>query len=407
MNQNLIEMGKAAQKASRRLCLAATEQKNQFLLKLSDLLLQETPAILAENRKEVAAATGVLTEAMVDRLMLDEKGLPGLPAMCATLPAWQTRWGEIFEESLHPNSLKIHKARVPMGVVAVIYESRPNVTVDTACLMIKSGNAAILRGGKETLATNMAFMKLIRMALEEGAGLPADSISFIDSSDRNLVMDLLHMDQYIDLVIPRGGAGLHDFCRKNSRIPVITGGIGVCHMFVDASADLIKALPVIRNAKVQRPTVCNALETLLVHQEIAEALLPEVCRQLAKENVQFRTDRASFEILTRLGDSSVHFEMAGDGDFDKEWLSLVLGIKVVQDVAEAIDHIRDHGTGHSDSILTETELNAQQFASQVNSSCVYVNASTRFTDGSELGLGAEIAISTQPLHARGRWRCAS
>jgi len=282
----------------------------------------------------------------------------------------------------------------------VIYESRPNVTVDSAGLMIKSGNAAILRGGKETIRTNQVLISFIQNALSSN-GLPADAIQFIDSPDRSFMLELLQSDPYVDMVIPRGGSGLHEFCRKNSRIPVITGGIGICHLFVDESADLQKSSEVIRNAKVQRPTVCNALETVLIHRSIAEEFIPKLCAKLAEDGVSFKVDGNAYNILLLNGDKSIHFEKAGENDFDTEWLSLVLSVKVVDDVKQAIDHISLHGTGHSDGILSENQENIRRFTTEVNSACVYVNASTRFTDGAELGLGAEIAISTQPLHARG------
>jgi len=282
----------------------------------------------------------------------------------------------------------------------VIYESRPNVTVDSAGLMIKSGNAAILRGGKETIRTNQALISSIQNALSSN-GLPADAIQFIDSPDRSFLLELLQSDSYVDMVIPRGGSGLHEFCRNNSRIPVITGGIGICHLFVDESADLQKSSEVIRNAKVQRPTVCNALETVLIHRSIAEEFIPKLCAKLAADGVSFKVDGNAYNILLLNGDKSIHFEKAGENDFDTEWLSLILSVKVVDDVKQAIDHISLHGTGHSDGILSENQENIRRFTTEVNSACVYVNASTRFTDGAELGLGAEIAISTQPLHARG------
>lgn len=285
-------------------------------------------------------------------------------------------------------------------MIAVIYESRPNVTIDSACLMIKSGNASILRGGKETIRTNSVLIACVRDALDQ-SGIPADAVQFIDTPDRNIMMELLQMDESIDMLIPRGGAGLHDFCRKNSRIPVITGGIGICHLFVDKTADQEKSIRVIQNAKVQRPTVCNAIETILVDQSIASDFIPKVCSVLSLSGVRFKVDQTAYEILNETKNPNLMYDLAEKNDFDTEWLSLILGIKVVCNVDEAIQHIQLHSTKHSDGILTENAENAQKFIEKVNSACVYVNASTRFTDGAELGLGAEIAISTQPLHARG------
>ena len=397
--KTIFEMGKAAREASRFLMNSSTEQKNNFLLKLADTLDAERGAILAANQLDYDAADK-LTPAMRDRLLLNDSRIDGIIRDVRHVAELDDPVGEHFDEMPHKDGLKIHKERTPLGVVAVIYESRPNVTIDSASLLVKSGNAAILRGGKETVRTNEALMNAVTKALK-AAGFPEDSVQCILSPDRALVGELLAMDQYVDMLIPRGGAGLHEFCRKNSRIPVITGGIGVCHIFLDETADMFRAFDVIRNAKVQRPTVCNALETLLVHQNIAYAAIPDLCEYLAQDGVVFCADPRAFEILHAAKVPSTCYEPVEDADYDKEWLSLRLNVKVVDDLKEAIAHIQEHGTGHSDSILTEDEDNANTFVSQVNSAAVYVNCSTRFTDGSELGLGAEIAVSTQPLHARG------
>jgi glutamate-5-semialdehyde dehydrogenase len=298
------------------------------------------------------------------------------------------------------NGLRVHKRRVPLGVLGVIYEARPNVTADVTGLAIKTGNAAILRGGSETIHSNQALILLTQQALVE-AGLPTEAIQFIDDPDRALVLELLQMHDCVDLIIPRGGAGLHRFCRDNSRVPVITGGIGICHLFVDESADLQACLPLVRNAKVQRPTVCNALDTLLLHQNVADRFLPAIVSLLEADGVTFRADAQSLKILELGGRRPASVTQAGAEDFDTEWLSLVLGLKVVPGIEEAIAHIQEHSTSHSDGILTESKENAQRFLNTVDSSAVYVNASTRFTDGGQLGLGAEVAISTQRLHARG------
>jgi glutamate-5-semialdehyde dehydrogenase len=265
---------------------------------------------------------------------------------------------------------------------------------------LKSGNCAILRGGSETIRSNRALVGAIRRGLENLAGkIPVDAIQLINDTDRELVYDLLQMEQYIDMVIPRGGAGLHEFCRKNSRIPVITGGIGICHLFVDETADLLRSLDVIRNAKIQRPTVCNALDTVLIHQAVAPIFLPMLVSRLVADGVTFRADPRAFQILK--GQVGEVVQPAGMQDFDTEWLALILGIKVVDGMDEAIEFIAVHSTAHSDGILTADPENAVRFMAEVDSATVYVNASTRFTDGSQLGLGAEVAISTQRLHARG------
>lgn len=393
------EMGKAARVASRFLMNVSTSRKNDFLLRLADALNADRSDILSANKQDYDDAVS-LTPAMRDRLLLNDARIDSMIKDVRHVSELPDPVGECFDEMPHKDGLSIHKERTPLGVVAVIYESRPNVTIDSASLLIKSGNAAILRGGKETIRTNAALMKSVKRALE-AADFPADCVQCILSPDRELVRELLEMDQYVDMLIPRGGAGLHEFCRKNSRIPVITGGIGVCHIFLDETADMFRSFDVIRNAKVQRPTVCNALETLLVHQNIADAAIPDLCEYLAADGVVMCADPRAFEILKRTHIRSDFYEKVRDEDYDKEWLSLRLNVKVVDDLSDAIAHIQKHGTGHSDSILTEDEDNAKSFISQVNSAAVYVNCSTRFTDGSELGLGAEIAISTQPLHARG------
>ncbi len=397
--KTILEMGKAAREASRVLMNTSTERKNEFLLKLAEMLDQDRAAILAANQADYDAAAD-LNPAMRDRLLLNDARIDGIIRDVRHVAELQDPVGEVFDEMSHPDGLKIHKERTPLGVVAVIYESRPNVTIDSASLLVKSGNAAILRGGKETVKTNEALLAAVKEALK-AADLPEDSVQAILSPDRALVGELLAMDQYVDMLIPRGGAGLHEFCRKNSRIPVITGGIGVCHIILDESADMLDAFQVLRNAKVQRPTVCNALETLLVHQNIADAAIPDLCEYLAADGVVMCADPRALEILKASHVREEFYEPVRDEDYDKEWLSLRLNVKVVDDLEEAIAHIQQHGTGHSDSILTEDEDNARAFVSRVNSAAVYVNCSTRFTDGSELGLGAEIAISTQPLHARG------
>ena len=393
-------IGERARLASAALAGASTEAKNDCLSRLAALLEENCAEIVAVNAADVADGKLALTEAMVDRLTLNEDRIRAIAADVRAVVSLPDPVGEVFETGVHPNGLRIEKRRVPIGVAAVLYESRPNVTVDAASLMIKAGNAVILRGGKETIRTNRILIDLIHRALRE-TGLTEDSVQFIDSPDRALMLELLHQDAFVDIVIPRGGSGLHRFCRENSRIPVITGGIGVCHLFVDASADLPKSARVVCNAKVQRPTVCNALETLLVHRAIAGEFLPQVCRDLAARGVEFRVDEKAWQILSGAGIDPARVLPAGPDDYDTEWLSLVLSVRVVDDLDSAISHIREHSTGHSDGILTGDPESARVFTNRVNSACVYVNASTRFTDGSQLGLGAEIAISTQPLHARG------
>ena len=391
------EMGQRARLAARQLARATTDQKNAALMALADQLMARRAEILAANASDVSAAQAEgLSPAMLDRLTLNESRVAGIAADQRNVATLPDPVGEVFEAAKMPNGLAIHKQRVPLGVIGVIYEARPNVTVDVAGLALKTGNAVILRGGSETLNSNRALVAAIQQALSD-TGLPGDAVQFIDDADRARVTELLALDEYVDMIIPRGGAGLHQYCREHSRIPVITGGIGICHLFVDESADLEAALNVICNAKIQRPTVCNALDTALVHRAVAAEFLPRLVNHLGAAGVTFRADVSAQPFLS--ADSRV--SPAGPNDFDTEWLSLVLGIKVVESLDEAMAHIEAHSTGHSDGILTRTDAHATRFVAEVDSAAVYVNASTRFTDGAQFGLGAEVAISTQRLHARG------
>jgi len=396
---NLTEMGKNARQAARELARASSEVKDSVLLRLADCLIDESGSILAGNGVDLdAARRSGLTPALLDRLTLNEARLKGIAADLRSVAALPDPVGEAFDETVLPNGLQAHRRRVPLGVLGVIYEARPNVTIDVAGLAIKTGNAAILRGGSETINSNRLLVDLIQRVLVQG-GLPAGAIQFVDDPDRARVYELLQLQEYVDMIIPRGGARLHEFCRENSRIPVITGGIGICHLYVDESADQDASLKVIRNAKIQRPTVCNALDTVLVHRSIASKFLPRLVEALAQDGVSFRADPSAQPPLAEQAHPSVG--PAGPEDFDTEWLSLVLGLKVVAGLEEAIQHIEAHSTGHSDGILTQDAENARRFIAEVDSSAVYVNASTRFTDGAQLGLGAEVAVSTQRLHARG------
>ena len=396
---NILTICKNAKAASRSLALSNTEQKNHVLSALAQWLSKNKLKITRENEKDVIQArqTG-LSEALIDRLTLTNDRIESMASDLTAVINLTDPVGEVFEEQQLKNGLKLHKQRVPLGVIAVIYESRPNVTVDVASLALKSGNAVILRGGSETLYSNRILVEGIHHSIK-AAGLEEEAVQFIDDPDRELVNQLLKMHQYVDMLIPRGGAGLHTFCRENSTIPVITGGIGICHLFVDESADLEKSIEVIRNAKIQRPSVCNALDTVLVHKSISQSFIPSLINALIKDNVSFRVEEKEVKDLSlELNDN---IQVAGKNDFDTEWLSLVLGIKTVTGLDEALTHIAEHSTAHSDGILTNNPANAERFINEVDSSAVYVNASTRFTDGAQLGLGAEVAVSTQRLHARG------
>lgn len=391
---NLSNLGIKAKHARKLIAAATTEQKNQVLMLMSDKLIEHSEAILAANTIDIKLGKEKgLNEALLDRLSLQGR-LMSIADECRHVASLPDPIQEVFESKVLPNGLCVEKRRVPIGVLGVIYEARPNVTIDVAALAIKTGNCAILRGGSETINSNKALVNVIHAALG-AAELPTEVIQLIDDPDRGLVKELLHMHEYVDLIIPRGGAALHTFCRMNSTIPVITGGIGICHLYVDESALIDKAVDVIYNAKTQRPSVCNALDTLLVHNKIAAKFLPIAFEKLGKAGVKFKLDKNAASVFHG-------FELANDSiDWDTEWLSLVLGVKIVAGLDEAIDHIQKHSSGHSDGILTENQANARKFVDAIDSAAVYVNASTRFTDGGQLGLGAEVAISTQKLHARG------
>jgi len=394
----LEQMGKAAKAASYQMALLSSREKNRALECIADNLEAQAAAILDANEKDLAEAkANGLSEAMLDRLQLTPSRLTSIANDVRQVCNLADPVGQIIDGGILDSGLRLERRRVPLGVVGVIYEARPNVTVDVASLCLKTGNAAILRGGKETWRTNAATVKVIQQALTE-CGLPAAAVQAIESPDRALVNELLRMDRYVDMLIPRGGAGLHKLCREQSTIPVITGGIGVCHIFVDDSAEFEPALKIIVNAKTQRPSTCNTVETLLVHQGIAASFLPALSQQMAESGVTLHADEKSLALLQN-GPAEVLPVKAED--YDDEWLSLHLNVKVVADIDEAIDHIREHGTQHSDAILSRTLRNANRFVNEVDSSAVYVNASTRFTDGGQFGLGAEVAVSTQKLHARG------
>lgn len=394
----LEKMGIAAKAASYKLALLSSREKNRVLEKIADELETQTETILNANAQDVteARANG-LSEAMLDRLALTPARLKAIADDVRQVCNLADPVGQVIDGGLLDSGLRLERRRVPLGVIGVIYEARPNVTVDVASLCLKTGNAAILRGGKETYRTNAATVRVIQQALIS-CGLPEAAVQAIESPDRALVNEMLRMDKYIDMLIPRGGAGLHKLCREQSTIPVITGGIGVCHIVVDDSAEIAPALKIIVNAKTQRPSTCNTVETLLVHQDIAARFLPALSQQMAESGVTLHADERSFATLSA-GPANVVAVKAEE--FDDEFLSLDLNVKIVADLDDAIAHIRAHGTQHSDAILTRTMHNANRFVNEVDSSAVYVNASTRFTDGGQFGLGAEVAVSTQKLHARG------
>ncbi|WP_205068174.1 glutamate-5-semialdehyde dehydrogenase [Photobacterium phosphoreum] len=395
---NLEIMGQAAQQAAFELATTATAVKNTALAIIADELKANQATILAANKQDIdAAIASGMSDALIDRLLLNDDRISAIANDVRNVINLNDPVGAELDSRVLENGMRLSRRRVPLGVVGVIYEARPNVTIDIAALCLKTGNASILRGGRETFHSNMALVKVIQAALAK-AGLPAASVQYIEQPDREYVSQLLKLDQYVDMIIPRGGAGLHKMCKENSTIPVIIGGFGISHMYVDDSADLSRSLDVVENAKVQRPSACNSLDTLLVNEQIAATFLSRLVECMNKAQVTLVADDAAFNLLE--GKASL-LRKAEAGDFDTEWLSYTLGVKVVANVDEAIFHMRKHNASHSDSILTNNLQAAERFVNAAGSAAVYVNASTRFTDGAQFGLGAEVAVSTQKLHARG------
>ncbi|EGR9013758.1 glutamate-5-semialdehyde dehydrogenase [Vibrio parahaemolyticus] len=393
---DLTNIGKAAKDAAFELATASTAQKNQALAIIADELEANSAAILAANAKDIELGREAgLTDALLDRLLLNEERLMGIANDVRNVISLNDPVGSEIDSKVLENGMSLSRRRVPLGVVGVIYEARPNVTIDIAALCLKTGNASILRGGKETFFSNMELVKVIQSALAK-ANLPAASVQYIEKPDRELVSQLLKLDDYVDMIIPRGGAGLHKMCKENSTIPVIIGGFGISHIFVDESADLEKSLNVVENSKVQRPSACNSLDTLLVHEKVAAKFLPMIVERMS-DKVTFVAEPKAKALMAQ----ATQIRDAVEGDFDTEWLSYTLGVKVVADVKEAIDHMRVHNASHSDAIMTNSLINSELFINSVGSAAVYVNAATRFTDGAQFGLGAEVAVSTQKLHARG------
>ncbi len=395
----LEEKCRAAKAASRRLAYVSTEVKNKALENIALSLTTEKDRILAANKIDTDEAKATdMGAAMLDRLLLTTERLEAMAADVRAVAALPDPVGEIWDMRTLPNGLTIGKKRVPLGVIGVIYESRPNVTVDIVSLCLKAGNAVILRGGKEALNSNLALAAVVQEAAS-AAGLPEGSIQFIDNTDRALVSLLLSKSDIIDLMIPRGGAGLIQFVREKAAMPVVAGGIGVCHTYIDKEADIEKAVAIAHNAKVQRPTVCNALDSLLVHAGVAAEYLPLVAKRLADSGVEIHADQQALAILKKA--PSLKLMPATAEDWGKEFLSLTIAIKVVGSLDKALEHIATYGSGHSEAIVTENYGAAMRFLNEVDAACVYANASTRFTDGGQFGLGAELGISTQKMHARG------
>jgi len=397
--EELEAKGKAVKAASRRLAYLSTEVKNEALANIADELLTKKDKILSANEIDIkeARASGMDT-AMLDRLMLSPARLEGIAHDVLAVAALPDPVGEVFDMRTLPNGLLLGRKRVPFGVIGAIYESRPNVTIDISVLCLKSGNAVILRGGKEAIRSNSALAGVVQEAATR-AGLPTGVVQFIENTERDLINHLLKMNDAIDLIIPRGGESLIKHIRENATMAVIGAGVSVCHTYVDRSADMAKAVAIAFNAKVQRPSVCNALDTLLVHADIAPSCLPLIAAEWAKAGVEMHCDKRALAILKK--DSSLKLIPAADEDWGQEFLALVAAVKVVDSLDEALEHIAQYNTGADEAIITEDYSAAMRFLNEVDAACIYVNASTRFTDGGQFGLGAEVAISTQKMHARG------
>ena len=395
---DLNETGKKAREAAYVLQSLSADKKNEGLFAVADALVKNCEAILSENAKDVEAAKKSGTSpAMIDRLMLDEKRIKDMAQGVRDVSLLADPIGEILSENTRPNGLKIHKVRVPMGVIGIIYESRPNVTSDAFALCFKAGNASVLRGGSDAINSNTMIVKVIRDALES-VDITQDAVSLVTDTSREVAARMMKLDKYIDLLIPRGGAGLIRSVVENSTIPVIETGTGNCHIFVDESADIDMAVNIIFNAKTQRMGVCNAAESLLIHEKIADKAIPAICKSLKAKDIEIRAGERAFTLAPG---SAPDMKEATEEDYAKEFLGPVISLAIVSSVDEAISHVNRYTTHHSEAIITNDPENAEKFLNGVDSACVYVNASTRFTDGFEFGFGAEIGISTQKLHARG------
>ena len=395
----LTAKGLAARAAARHLARLSTGVKDRALLNIADALKTRETEILEANRRDLQTGKEAgLSDAMLERLLLNSERLDGMAADVRTVTSLPDPVGETFDMRTLPNGLQVGRRRVPLGVIGAIYESRPNITVDISVLCFKSGNAVILRGGSEAIHSNTALANLVRDAIAE-AGAPRDAVQFVGATDRALVEQMLAMKEHIDLLIPRGGADFVRYVGEKAQMPVITGGVGVCHTYVDKDANLESAVAIAYNAKVSRPTVCNALDTLLVHSEAAPKCLPAIAREWAKAGVEMHCDLRALSIL---GPSeALNLKPATEEDWGMEFLSLTASVKVVDSMDEALEHIEQYGSGHSEAIVTEDYSSAMRFLDDVDAAVVLVNASTRFTDGGQLGLGAEVAISTNKMHARG------
>ena len=398
--QSLHDQTVATAAAAHRLAAASTEVKNAALIAIAEQIESNSASILRANGQDLdAAKRDGLSFHMLDRMTLNEARVKDMADAARNIASLDDPIGEILEHRELPNGLDLEQVRVPLGVIGVIYESRPNVTIDIATLCLKSGNGVVLRGGKECIITNTVLAGIVKDAIES-AGIPRDVVLFIESTDRALVGEMLEMDDVIDLMIPRGSADLVNFVGQNAKMPAITGGVGVSHTYVDASADLKKALAIVVNAKVQRPTVCNALDTVLVHQGVARDFLPRLATEFRVHDVELRADGRAMSVLGALA-GGTHVSPAKSDDFGTEFLALIASVKIVDSIDDAFDHIVEYGSRHSEAIVAEDAETVERFLNEVDAGVVLANTSTRFNDGAEFGLGAEVAISTNKLHARG------
>ncbi len=393
-------MGSAARAAAEELGRCTADQRDAALRTLATALNVESDRILAANDADLAAArSDGLDEHVAERMILNADRIADMASAVINIADLDDPVGEVLEERRAYNGMLIRRVRVPLGVIGVIYESRPNITIDIAALCLKAGNAVILRGGKEAIRTNSALASLARESVV-AAGLPVDSVQFVETTDRALVGEMLEMDDCIDMLVPRGSSELVHMVAEKAKMPAVTGGIGVCHAYVDASADIDKAVDVVFNAKAQRHTVCNALDTLLVHENVAGAVLNGLSDRLSDAGVEVRADNRAWALLGPKR-RTLQVKQASEDDFGTEFLALILSVKVVRSIDEALEHIRHYGSGHSEAVVAENADVVERFLNEVDASAVFANASTRFNDGGEFGLGAEVAISTNKLHARG------
>ena len=392
-------LGKNARLASKVISNLSAEKTNLLIKNIAKELISQSSQIIDKNKLDIEAAQSKgMSAAMIDRLVLNEERITQISNDALAVSKLDDVVGEIIDHKVMDNGLDVSRIRVPLGVIGVIYESRPNVTIDIACLCIKSGNAVILRGGSESINSNLILTQIIQKVLSD-MSLSTEIVQLVQSTDRSLINEMLRLDECIDLMIPRGGQELVNMVAKNASMPSITGGVGVCHTYIDESANWNDAVEIVNNAKVQRPYVCNAMDTVLIHSKIASDLLPEIANRLSQSNVEFRCDSRSFDILKNVKNAKT--TLASDQDWDTEFLDLIAGVKVVDSLDMALDHIDAHGTGHSEAIITNNSDSISRFRNEVDASAVMINSSTRFNDGGQLGLGAEVAISTNKLHARG------